>query len=148
MICPHCGCEIAKHKPRSVQQHRRFFGLVRAAFKHWPEAHERQFSTEEECRAWLTMKAGYRDTALDMPMSGVKPELAALIATSAMRAAKANAVAVAHKGRLLVFVPRSIAFHKMGPQEFGKLCDDVAAVITESVGMDADDLLRQTERAA
>jgi len=47
-------------KPRSLDQHRRFFGLVRACFHHWPEAHEFQPDNEEHLRAYLLVKAGHR----------------------------------------------------------------------------------------
>lgn len=147
MNCPHCGCEIEKQgKSRSIDQHRRYFAIIRNTYANWPESHDVQFATETECRKWLQMKAGYRELALRMPVTGIKPDHAALIAATAMRAAGAHAVAVAHKGELCVWKPISIAFQKMGPAEFGKLCDDVSAVIEAETGMKADELLK--ERAA
>lgn len=142
--CPHCGCEIERQgKPRSIDQHRRYFAIIRNVFSNWPETHDVQFADQTECRKWLQMKAGYREIALRMPVAGVKPELAAMIATAAMRSAGAHAVAVAHKGELCVWRPTSIAFAKMGPAEFGKLCDDVSAAIEAETGIKVDDLLRE-----
>lgn len=147
MHCPHCGCEIEKSK-RSHPQLGRYFARLKAMFHHWPDTHDRQFSNENEFRAWIQMKAGYRDIVLDMPMSGIKGEVAAMIATTVLRSAGSYAVAAAVKGRLVVLKPRSIAFHKMGPKEFSRLVDDVDAAYRNETGLDPDDVTRQTETAA
>lgn len=147
--CPACGIVIddKPSKPRSIDQHRRFFAVVRAVYQHWPESHDVQFSTETECRKWLTMKAGAREVALRMPLIGVKPQIAVIIASAAMKAAGAHAVAVEHKGELVVFKPTSIRFDKMGHQEFCKLNDDVEAVIESETGLTVDELLKAMEAA-
>lgn len=148
--CPACGVTLddKPNKPRSIDQHRRFFAIVRAVYQHWPDSHDVQFSTETECRKWLTMKAGAREVALRMPLVGIKPTTAVLIATAAMKAAGAHAVAVEHKGELVVFKPQSIRFDRMGHQEFCKLNDDVQAVIESETNLRVDDLLKETEAAA
>ena len=149
--CPSCEASFDLNKftkPRSLEQHRRFFAMIKAAFHHWPEAHDHQFSDQTECRKWLTMKAGYRTLALRMPMSGVKPDAAIIIATASMKAAGAHAVALAHKGSLCIWTPKSIRFDKMSHLEFCALSDSVAEVIKAEMGITADELLDQTERAA
>jgi hypothetical protein len=45
--CPHCGGGLDGGKPRSLEQHRRYFALMRAVFHHWPETHHVQFSSEQ-----------------------------------------------------------------------------------------------------
>lgn len=144
--CPHCGCTIEplKGKPRSPEQHRRFFALVRAVFLHWPEGHETQFSDETEARKWLTMKAKYRDLVMRMPLMGMKPDALVFIVRGALRAAGAHAAVTVHKGELCVFSPRSIAFNKMSHLEFCKLNEDVATVIEQEMGISSvEELLKE-----
>lgn len=147
--CPKCGIVIddKPSKPRSIDQHRRFFAVVRAVYQHWPESHDVQFSTETECRKWLTMKAGWREVATRLPLTGVRPELAVSLATAAMRAAGAYAVAAHHKGDLVIWKPQSIRFDKMGHQEFCRLNDEVEAVIKSETGLKIDELLKAMEAA-
>ena len=147
--CPHCGSSMdANDKPRSLPQMRRFFGIIRAAFHHWPETAEVQFANEEEARKWLTMRAGWRDVGARIPLVGVKPEAAKMLAAAAIAGAKAHAWPVVHKSELIVWIPRSIAFHSMGPQEFGQLSDAVSVVIKDMTGMDAEQMMRESENAA
>lgn len=114
--CPGCGIVIDDKpaKPRSIDQHRRFYAVIRAVYQHWPESHDVNFSSETECRKWLTMKAGWREVAARIPLVGVKPDMAVMLATSAMRAAGAHCVAVHHKNDLVIWKPQSIRFDKMG----------------------------------
>jgi hypothetical protein len=135
-------------KPRSVDQLRRYFAMVRAAFTHWPEMSEVQFSSEDECRKFLQMSAGWRDVGARIPLVGVNPEHARLLVAAAIKGAGAFARPVVHKGELIVWIPLSISFNSMGPQEFGQLSDAVAVVIKDMTGLDADTLLKESERAA
>lgn len=147
--CPHCGSSMdANDKPRSLPQLRRYFAMIRAAFHHWPETSAIQFSSEEECRKWITMKAGWRDVGARIPLVGVNPEAAKMLVSAAIAGAKAHAWPVVHKGELIVWVPRSISFHNMGPQEFGALSDAVAVVIKDMTGHDVETLMRESEAAA
>ena len=147
--CVCCGCDITGNdKPRSLPQLRRYFAMIRAAFHHWPETSEVQFSSEDEARKWLTMRAGWREVGARIPLVGVKPEAAKMLVAAAISGAKAHAWPVVHKNELIVWIPRSIAFHSMGPQEFGQLSDAVAVVIKDMTGMDSEVLMRETERAA
>lgn len=150
MNCPHCGCSIEKPggKPRSWQQLKRYFAMVRSAFSHWPETADRQFASEEELRKFLQMSAGWRDVGARIPLIGLNVERAKMLAEAAIRASGSYAMPVVHKGELIVWVPRSIAFHSMGPAEFGQLSDAVAAVIRQETGMDPDQMLKETESAA
>ncbi len=150
MRCPSCGFDAgpSNQKPRSVEQLRRHFGLIKAAFHHWPEAHERQFSDLEECRAWLQMKAGAREIGAQIPLTGMSKERAMLLAEAAIRGAGSYAMPIIHGDTLVVFRPKSIAFHKMPHAQFCALTDAVAEVIEAETGLQADDLLRETERAA
>lgn len=150
MHCPHCGCEIETRsgKPRSVEQHRRYFALIRVAFDNWPESDERQFSSPEELRAYLQMKVGYREVGAKIPLSGLNRERATMLAEAAIRAAGSYAVPVLYNDQLIVFRPKSIAFDKLKHADACKLFDDVADLIEQSIGVPAEKLLREGERVA
>jgi hypothetical protein len=134
--------------PRSVPQLRRYFALIKAAFHHWPETHERQFASEEECRKWLQMKAGHREIGATIPLTGISKERAMLLAEASIRAAGSYAVPTIHGDTLVIHRPRSIAFGKLGHKAACVLFDEVASVIRAETGLDPDALLRETEAAA
>lgn len=149
MTCPVCGfAEKKGGKPRSLDQHRRFFGLCRATFAHWPEAHERQFADEHELRAWLTMKAGWRDVAAQIPLAGLARDKALVLVEASIRAAGSFAMPVLHKGTLVIWKPRSIKFATMAHIEFCSLSNAVDDVIRAETGIDPEQLLKEHERAA
>lgn len=142
--CPACGCDIAGHdKPRSLPQLRRFFAMIRAAFHHWPESCEQQFSSADDLRKYLTMRAGWRDIAARIPLVGVNVEVTKMIVSQAFKAAGTHAWPVVHKSELIIWVPRSISFHSMGPHEFGQLSDAVVTVIKDMTGLDAEILMKE-----
>lgn len=148
--CPECGAILDKagKSPRSVPQLRRYFAMIRAAFLHWPEKHERQFASSEELRAYLQMKAGYREVAATIPLIGIPKDRAVFLAEAAIRAAGGYAMPVLHGDTLAVFKPKSIAFGKMKHSDFCKLVDGVSDVIFAETGMRGEQLLLETERAA
>lgn len=144
--CPHCGCELTPPsggKPRSGDQLRRYFAMIRAAYHHWPEHHERQWSSSEELRAYLQMRAGARVVGAQIPLSGISKERAMLLAEAAIRGAGSYAMPVMHGDVLVIFRPKSIAFDKMAHADFCKLSDDVSAVIEAETGLSTEQLLRE-----
>jgi hypothetical protein len=148
VCCPSCETTFDVNnvkRPRSVDQHRRFWKLITLSFSNWPETHEMQFTSVNDLRLYLTMAAGWREVAATIPLTGVKPEVAVIVATAAMKAAGAHATAATGKGNLYIWVPKSIAFHKMGSQEFGLLNDAVSDVIARELGITADELLEQAK---
>jgi hypothetical protein len=149
MVCPVCGYKEQKaDKARSLAQHRRYFGLLKAVFAHWPETHERQFADEHELRKWCEMKAGWREVAATIPMVGMQRERALMLVEAAIRAAGSYAIPVLHKGDMVIFRPKSISFSRMPHHEFNDLCDRVERVIREETGLDPEQVLREHEHAA
>lgn len=146
-ICPTCGHE-SKGPPRSIDQHRRYFGMIKAAFTHWPESHEHQFACEDELRKWLQMKAGHRDVAARIPLTGIRKEQAVILAEASIRAAGAYAVPVIHGTELVIWKPRSIAFHNLGHKAFCELGNAVDEILQAEIGLSGDQLLAETEAAA
>lgn len=141
--CPHCGAVLTK--ARSLPDHRRFFGVIRAAFEQWPERHEFQPDNEEHLRAWLLCKAGYRDN-VHIPVPSDVPavaKLAALAAESAIKAAHSYAFVRPGRDGLIVFSAKSLAFDTLSQKEFGPIRQAVEDVITAETGLDCEQLLRE-----
>lgn len=145
-VCPTCG---AKAKGiRSVDQHRRYFAVARAAFAHWPESNSRQFSDAEECRKYLQMLAGHREVAARIPLTGIRKEQAVILAEAAIRAAGAFAVPEVHGSELVIWKPKSINFASLGHLKFCDLNRAVDDVLVAQIGMTGDQLLAEHEAAA
>lgn len=134
-------------KPRSLDQHRRFFGVIAAAFEQWPERHPFQPENSEHLRAWLQTKAGYH-TVRTFEMDGDARETARLMPVVIATMLSKHAWCRARGTELHVCVPQSIAFDKMGHEEFCALNDAVDEVIRTETGLDPELLLKEKERAA
>jgi hypothetical protein len=136
---------------RSPQDHRRFFGVCRAAFMHWPEQHEFQPEDPEHLRAWLLCRAGYKSVT-EIPFEESWPEamqqLAMLTAEQVLKAAKSHAFVRPHPGGLFVFTPKSLAWESLGQKEFGQVRESVEEVIKCETGREASELLREPGKAA
>lgn len=144
MKCPVCQYDFPETKggkPRSADQHRRYFAVMRAVYYYWPETHEEQFSNAEELRKWLQMKAGYREIGAKVPLAGIRKEKALLLAEAAIRAAGSYAVSKIHGDILVVFRPRSIAFNKLSHADFCKLNNAVEEIIIAEAGRSGDEFL-------
>lgn len=154
--CPHCGCDNhpEKGKPRSVEQLRRFFGMLRAMYRHWPEAAEFQPESEEHLRKWALIKAKHSETVdVAVPFAEEQPGLTRLVAIAVeacVRGAGGFAFIRPHPegGLLRVFKAKSIAFDKLGQAEFNALNDSVETVYATETGLDPEQVLRENERAA
>lgn len=144
------SCEICGHdskapagKPRSTEQIRRYFALIKATHFHWPEAHPLQFTNSEALRAWLQMKAGHREVGAQFPVSGMSKERAMLLAEAAIRGAGSYAMPVMHGDTLVIFRPKSIRFATMPHLAFCDLVAAVETVIEHETGARVDDLLME-----
>jgi hypothetical protein len=122
--------------------------MIKAALHHWPENAERQFASVDEIRAYLQMKAGYRETSATIPLVGIQRDRALFLAEAAIRAAGGYAMPVLHGDTLVIFKPKSISFAKMAHKDFCKLVDDVDDVILAEIGVRGEQLLKETENAA
>ena len=142
--CPHCGCVLTKG--RSLPDHRRFFALIERAFENWPEGHEFQPESREHLRAWLTCKAGYREsTPIHMPDMATDRmrDLFRLSIEAAISAAGGAAFVVPYRDVVAVVRPKSIAWDKIDQREFSKLRDAVSDVIETETGIKVDHLMRE-----
>ncbi len=137
----------SRGKPRSIDQHRRFFGVIRAAYHHWPERVSFQPDNEEHLRAWLLVKAKHR-TIKTFHLPADASDSAALIPVVIATMLGKHSWAWSKGTDLFVCVPESIAFDKIGHNAFCALNDDVDAVIRAETGLDPDRLLKEAEAAA
>ena len=154
--CPHCQCELhgEKGKPRSLEQLRRFFGVLRAMKQHWPESADFQPESEEHLRKWVLIKAGHKQTT-DVPVSFAEDQpgltkLTAIAIEAAVRASGGYAFIRPHPsgGMVRVFNAKSIAFEKVGQAEFNTLNDAVEEIYRAETGLDPDQVLKESEKAA
>lgn len=147
--CPHCKKYLGS--PRSLLDHRRLFGLIRAAFYHWPHAHEFQPDNEEHLRAWLLCKSGYRETHTIAVNTTDDPQIVKVIAlavTSAIRAAGGYAFVRPDEGCIRVFSAKSIKFDTLDQMKFVAVRLAVEDVLKAELAIDLDTLLKETEHAA
>ena len=154
--CPHCCCDLdpVKGKPRSLDQLRRFFAVLRAMKMHWPETAEFQPKDETDLRKWALIKAGHRESQdIDAPFSELEPSVTRLFSIAVQQAmdwAGSYVFVRPHPdgGSIRVFRAKSIAFDKLGQAEFNRLNDEVEAVYRAETGLDPSEVLKQQERAA
>lgn len=149
--CPHCLSNIdTDSKPRSVQQLRRFFSVLRAMFTHWPEQNRFQPRDEEHLRAWVLCRAGHYEVIdVDVPNSDKDTlNLVARSVEAAIKASKNFAFVQPDGDRVRIFSPKSIAFHKLSPSEFTELNNACENVFLIETGIDPSAALTETENAA
>lgn len=142
--CPHCG---SSHGTRSSPDHRRLMGIIAAAYDQWPERKGLfQPMSAEHLRAWLICKAGpdFR-TVATFDMTGFTPEQRALTAKAV---AGERAIVGQQDQWLYKIEPKSMKFEKMKQAEFSRLRDAICEVIEAEIGVPAERLLKERERAA
>lgn len=135
---------------RSLPQLKRYHAMIKAALHHWPEAHARKYgiANKEDLRKWLQMRAGHREVAAHVELAGMSKEQALMIAEASIKAAGSYAVPLIHGDVLVIFRPKSIAFHKLGHTEFCLLNDEVDEAIFQVTGTRGKQMLKEMERAA
>ena len=140
--CEHCGGYPSpkRGKPRSVPQHRRYFAMIRAAFHHWPEAHEFHPVSEEHLRRWCQAKAGHR-VVNAIETDSMTPAQAVLATSSAIKAAGPFSFVSAVGSTLYVITSSSIDFNTLPHLAACALFDDVADVIEAETGLKVDDIM-------
>ena len=148
--CPHCGCELER-KGRSLQDHRRFFGLLKAAFLQWPETHPYHPASEEVFRAYLLVKVGHFDvTSIPAPeMCADHPPILQLFRLSV----EATVAALSRRfgycdirvsaGGAEILTAKSIDFRTVSQRDFGPIREAVESLIEDAIGVKSEQLLRE-----
>jgi len=129
-------------KPRSLEQHRRFFSVVSAVFNHWPERHPFQPENAEHLRAWLLVKAKHC-TIKTFYLSEDATELARVLPVITASMLHKHSWCRSDGNALHVCVPLSIAFDTMKHEDFCRLNDGVDEIIRTETGLDPEQLLRE-----
>lgn len=148
--CPECGCLLAN--PRSISDHRRFFGVIGKAYKQWPESYDFQPRDAEHLRGFLLVTVGYFDVqTIDLReiITSKEPSLLVLA-----RLAVEASVAAAHKQSdyvvtrprdvvVEIIKPRSLNFHALSQKQFNPIREAVEDLIEAIIGVSVDQLLRE-----
>lgn len=149
IACPDCGCVI--DKGRSVPDHRRMFGLLRAAFNQWSESHAFQPTCEEQLRAWALCQIGWTNVAtVEIPTGYAASETERAMFRIAVEGACRvfGGPGGYHELRvgdssLEVVTAKSIAFATVGRREFNRIREAVESVLEGALNVTADQLLRE-----
>jgi hypothetical protein len=147
--CPNCGCVL--EKPRSRNQHNRFFALATAAFNHWPESHNFRPKSVDHLRYWLTVEAGRFDVVRNIRVHSVDAIALQALLEGVLRTSDDERLFIDIDGDL-VCVRKAHSIKTTGadamPQrEFSILCDEIDSVL-RAEGFDPDQLLKETASAA
>lgn len=140
-VCPTCGATTKRI--RSLEQHRRYFGVIRAALHYWPDTHEKQFEDEDDLRYWLQMKAGHREVRNRVSLKGLRRKDALFVAEAVIRGSKGYTVPVIHKKELVIFGPKSIAYANLGQAKFSELNNEIDALLQIEIGLTGEQLLNE-----
>lgn len=152
VACPYCASEFDAVDParhRSTLEHRRFFGMIRAAFDNWPEDHEFQPETAEHLRAWLICEASplYR-TVETISLDGAPHEfVAAMMVIIDGLLEREDGFKFCHwRGhRATITRPKSIRFDRMKHGDFHALSEIVAEVIVSALRITIKELLGESD---
>ena len=137
-------------KPRSNDQHKRFFALIKALFHHWPEGHPFKPDNEEHLRAYVLVKSGHRSIKAFFPDpdDGLNAHgLAKVVPIIITMMMNRYCWAWAEGDELRVCAPLSTKFTEMSHKDACVVYDAADAYIL-SLGFDPDQLLKEHEGAA
>jgi len=136
-------------KPRSIDQHRRFFALMSALHSHWPESHSFQPDSSEHLRAWLLVRAKHC-VINTFPLESKKEaeHFAKILPIITSLMLKKHSWCRTKGNELHVCVPLSINHAECSHALFTQVCADVDAIIKAETGLDPETLLREQENAA
>jgi hypothetical protein len=151
--CPHCGgiFEDAKAHKRSTPQHRRFFAICRAAYFSWPESPPSGFrpANEEHARYWLEMRAGHFTVTTTARIESHDPDKVYALVRAFLRHSEDHRLFIELDGNLLIEKrTKSIDYNSLSSSEFSRLKDAVCEIIEMEIGVAAEKLLSETEKAA
>ncbi len=149
--CPHCGGIIEDDKPhrRSTPQLRRFFAICKAAFFNWPEHHEFRPRSADHLRYWLECKANHFTVTTTARIESSDPDKVYALVRAFLKHSEDHRLFIELDGNLLIEKrTKSIDYNSLDSSEFSRLKDAVCDVIEIELGVAAEKLLSETEKAA
>ena len=149
--CHECGAlqlEEPKHN-RSTPQMRRFFAIIKAAFHNWNETHEFRPRSPDHLRYWLECKANHFTVTTTARIASSDPDKVYGLVRAFLKHSTDERLFIELDGNLLIEKrTKSIDYASMTSSEFSRLKDDVCMLIEEEIGIAAEKLLSETEKAA
>lgn len=152
--CPECGAVFETATPkkeRSAPHLRRFHALIRAAYFQWPEQHPEmpRPRSESRFRYWLEMKAGFFDVVKMVRVESMDADKLYHLLCAMLKHSDDEKLFLDIDGNLITEMKtRSISYGAMGHNEFAALAQAVEEIIEAELGVSADKLLRETDKAA
>lgn len=138
---------LTVRQPRSPEHHGLFFAVLDEAHKQWPETHEVQGSADY-LRAWLTCKAGYRETSF-FDLADVPADLhervveVVSLTVAAILTGGSHAWVTPHKSGIAVHRPKSINWTTLDQPGFKEVCDRVFDAIAAEGGFDVQAIIKE-----
>lgn len=140
--------DISKEKPRSSPHHRKFFGVIAAAFTQWPESHEFQPEDEDHLRQWLEVAAGHR-AHQDFPITEENaPQVADMMVHFATAIDGKKVFPRFGNGVVRLYWAESVAWSKLSQSDFNRVSKPCFDIIENVIGVPVDELRKKTEMAA
>lgn len=144
--CPNCGISLGE-KSRSYEQHKRFFSVVEAAYRHWPDDPAKP-DTLDHFRKWLLIQSGWfhRYSVRIAAWSPKDIERAILTVQGMMRALYNDHVEISADfgtRSITAYVAKSQKFTRMSHDQACRVFAGVDDVICAKLGIQNTDVLLQ-----
>lgn len=146
-VCPCCKQPVAH--PRNYERHKALFGLLRPAFYYWPDPDVEEFrpNNTEHLRAWLLVKAGWKESE-DLKISGQSKKYGMIMALAFMNR-KRDKVAVDFEelpDGIRAYWPKSVAYNKCPEDKFKKVLTAVTEIVENIIGVDVKQMRENYKR--
>jgi hypothetical protein len=148
--CPICDAPLnMKETDRSWQQLKRYHAEVRAWFNYWPDKDRWHFHDLTNFRKRLQMAAGHRKLSSRIPVMNpetgevLDAEFLTIMLRAAFGAAGAHAQAEPNGDYIDIYVPKSVALHRMSSVKFSLMYDRCREIFEQETGLKADQVFKE-----
>ena len=120
----------------SPASRRHFFAAIHELFSSWPEAHPRQFQTENHMRKWALIRCGFRTERQFATASKAEARRLATFLAAGDEYAELSVV----DNVIIEWRALSQKSHAMGREQFGRSKTEVLAFLAGEVGVTVESL--------